>query len=156
MLPQKGGSNVDVLRVRRAHWVLCQVLRPLVILENRNARRTKPRDNKSTLTARTSPSYWCLPDSNDIVQYGGADSNRHNNQLAKSNHSTALFLTNMHNMGDTCASRKHGVSPRDQTTFNARVRGAILKSRILKLDHMRLCAGRGLFNLRRFCCGGMT
>ena len=45
-LPRKVVSYANVLRVRRAHWVLCQVLRPLVILENRNARRTKPRKNE--------------------------------------------------------------------------------------------------------------
>ena len=45
-LPQNVVSYINVLRVRRAHWGLRQVLRPLVILENRNARRTKPRKNK--------------------------------------------------------------------------------------------------------------
>ena len=44
---QKIWSHVDVLRVRREHWVLCQVPCPLIILENRderlpNARKRKP------------------------------------------------------------------------------------------------------------------
>ena len=50
-------------------------------------------------------------------------------------------------------SSKDGVSPRDQTTYNRRVNGTIFKTRILKLDQMRLCAGRGLFNLGRFAIG---
>ena len=45
-LPQKEVLHVNVLRVRRTHWVLCQVLSPLVFLENRNTRRTKSRQNK--------------------------------------------------------------------------------------------------------------
>ena len=47
MLPQKEGSHVHVVLVRRAQWVLCQVLRPLVVLKNRNVRHTKPRNNKT-------------------------------------------------------------------------------------------------------------
>ena len=48
---------------------------------------------------------------------------------------------------------KHGVSPRNQTTHDQRVSGAILKSRILELDRTRLCAARGLFDLGRFVIG---
>ena len=113
---------------------------------------------KSTHTAKTSPSLWRLPDSNGIVQYGGTDSNKHNNQVAKSKNSTSLFLKSMHNIGAIHISSKYGVSPRDQTTYNRRVSGTILKSRILKLDQIlileldqtRLCAGRDLFDLERF------
>ena len=50
-------------------------------------------------------------------------------------------------------SSKYGVSLRDPTTHNQRVRGTILKSRILELDRTRLCAARGLFDLGRFVIG---
>ena len=144
-----------MLRVRRAHWVLCQAPRPLVILENRNLRRTKPRNNKTPRIPRehrhlhgvcqirtASLSTTAVPTPTDII-------NSRNQSLYRS----SLFLTSMHNMGDTHTSRKHGVSPRDQITYNQRVSGTILKSRILKLDQTRLSAGRGVFNLGCFAIG---
>ena len=43
---QKMVSHVDVREFRRAHRVLCQIPRPLVILENRDACLTKTRKKK--------------------------------------------------------------------------------------------------------------
>ena len=125
-LPQNGGSHVDVLRVRRTHWVLCQVLRPLVMLENRNVRHTKPGDKIIHTYRENITIFMVSARTNGILQYGGTDSNRHSHQLEKSNHSTSLFLTSMHNIGAIHISSKHGVSSRDQTTHNQRVSGTIL------------------------------
>ena len=44
--PQKMVSHVDVFRVRRTHWLLCEVPCPLVILENRISRLPKARKIK--------------------------------------------------------------------------------------------------------------
>ena len=125
------------------------------MLENRNVRHTKPGDNKIHTYRENITIFMVSARTNGIVQYGGTDSNRHCNQLAKSNHSTSLFLTSMHNIGAIHISSKHGVSPRDQTTHNQRVSGTILvlKSRILELDRTRLCAARSLFNLGGFVIG---
>lgn len=45
-LSQKVVSQSDVLQIRRAHWVWCQKTCLLIVVENRDARRTKTRNNK--------------------------------------------------------------------------------------------------------------
>ena len=59
----------------------------------------------------------------------------------------------MRSIGAIHISSKHAVSPRDQTTYNRRISGTLIKSRILKLDQVRFCAGRRLFNLGRLVIG---
>ena len=99
---------------------------PSFFSKKRNVRRTKPRDRKIHTYRENIGGHL-----NGVCQITTALSNMavptQTDVIISSQNQTMLFLTSMRNIGAIHISSKYAVSPRDQTTYNRRVSGTMLK-----------------------------